>query len=193
MSRLAAGSGASHAHEQPRSRGGGATRRSRRVRWDRPRGAIMGGVRRHRRDAANARVRRNIARPEWQTRGCVSHACCGASRTDCEQQPRGPLGNVGKFSRARAGRPHDVWSDDGRFVDLHRDAGDSAGNVRNVRRGRATTLRRFARWPVRAHRGPRRHGWRAAPRSYPERGRVARHRGRRVENRQTSGHRIHRS
>ena len=49
LPRLAAGSGAAHADEQPRPRGGRAARRSRRLRRHRPRGAIVGRVRRDRR------------------------------------------------------------------------------------------------------------------------------------------------
>ena len=39
------------------------------------------------------------------------------------------------FRRARARRAHDVRADDGGLVDLHRDPGDPAGDVRDVRRG----------------------------------------------------------
>ena len=52
--RLAAGSGAPHAHEQPRPGRGRGSRSPRRVRRHRPRGALVGGVRRDRRDAAAA-------------------------------------------------------------------------------------------------------------------------------------------
>ena len=76
-----------------------------------------------------------------------------AARAHREQQPRRPLGDLGAFPRARAAGPDDVRPDDRRLVDLHRLAGHRAGHVRDVRRGRATALRRLARRPVR--RSPR--------------------------------------
>ena len=75
-----------------------------------------------------------------------------AARADCQQQPRGPLGDVGRVPRARAQGPHDVRPDDGRLVDLHRVAGHRAGHVRDLRRGRAaSTSAASLAGQVRAH------------------------------------------
>ena len=74
---MAAGSGAAHADEQPRPRGGRAAGRPRRLRRHRQGGAQLGGVRRDRRRAAQARD---------TTRRCSSRA---ANRSACFARTRG--------------------------------------------------------------------------------------------------------
>ena len=49
------------------------------------------------------------------------------------------------FRELEAAGPDDVRADDGGLVDLHRDAGDPAGDVRDARRVRASAVRRDAR------------------------------------------------
>ena len=75
--------------------------------------------------------------------------------------------------RARRGRTDHVRADDRRLVDLHRQSGDPAGHLRDVRRGRAQALRRHARraagasppaWAGWAARSPCRSRCSAAPR-----------------------------
>ena len=181
---MAAGSRAAHADEQPRSRRRRATGRSRGLRRHRDGGAQLGGVRRDRRRAARARERRDAARAERQAGRGVSHARVGAARADREQESRRPLGDLGSLPRARAARPDDVRPDDRGLVDLHRLAGHRAGHVRDVRRRRATALRRIARRPARRHGGTRRHGRRAAARRDDAGRGDPRHRRRRVAHRQ---------
>ena len=48
------------------------------------------------------------------------------------------------------------------LVDLHRQPGHRAGHLRDLRRGRPPALRRRSRGPLDPHRGPGRHGRRAA-------------------------------
>jgi hypothetical protein len=64
-----------------------------------------------------------------------------AARAHRELEPRGQVGDLGALPRARAPGPDDVRPDDGRVVDLHRHAGDPAGHLRDLRRGRPHTLR----------------------------------------------------
>ena len=75
------------------------------------------------------------------------------------------VGDVGRVPPARGGGADDVRADDRRVVDLHRDAGDPAGDVPDVLRGGRGALRlaRSARAHG-AHGGPRRDGRRAAAR-----------------------------
>ena len=74
----------------------------------------------------------------------------------------GHFSNWEKFNELERAGPDDVWPDDGRFVDLHRLAGDHSGHVRNVQRGgRKTFWRRPERQADRLRRHGR-HGWRAA-------------------------------
>ena len=88
------------------------------------------------------------------------------------------LGDLGGVPRARRRRADDVRPDDRRLLDLHRQPGDPAGDVRDVRRGRAQALRRHARRPARRHRRPRRHGRRAAAGDHDARRHRAVRRGR---------------
>ena len=164
---MAAGGGAAHAHEQPRSRRGRAPRRAGGVWRDGQGGAQLGRVRRDRRvRCARSRTTRRCscrAASRWP----CSARTRGAPRVliaNCE--PRRPLGDVGAFPRARAARAHDVRPDDRRLVDLHRLAGHRAGHVRDLRRRGAHALRRLARRAPRASR-PDSAAWAARSRSPP--------------------------
>ena len=72
----------------------------------------------------------------------------------------------------------DVRADDGRLVDLHRQPGDPAGDLRDLRRRRAQALRRHARRAAGRDRRSRRHGRRAAARGDDARRHRAVRRGR---------------
>ena len=137
-------------------------------------------------DAFDAIVRELRELGDDQTLLIQSGKPVGVLRTH-EWAPRVLIANsnlVGKWatwerlSRARAGRPDDVRPDDGRLVDLHRDPGHPAGDVRDVRRGRPPALRGHAPRDGDPDRGPGRHGWRAAAGRDDERRRVRGHRGR---------------
>ena len=92
-----------------------------------------------------------------------THRRC-AARADRELESRAEVGDVGSLQRARPQGPHDVRPDDGGLVDLHRQPGHRAGDLRDVRRGRSPALRRAARRQVDPDRRSRRHGRRAAAR-----------------------------
>ena len=92
--------------------------------------------------------------------GVFRNARDGAARADLELDARAEVGDVGHVPRARARGAYDVRADDGGLLDLHRDPGDPAGHVRDVRRGGDATVRRLA-WNGDAHRRPRRDGRRS--------------------------------
>ena len=132
-------------------------------------GALVGGVRRHLPRARRARRRRDAPRPVRQAgRRRADPPVCAAG-ADRERQPRSELGDARGVPPPRDGRPHDVRPDDGRIVDLHRDARDPAGDLRNLRRGGGEAFRRDARWHPHRHRRPRRNGGRATARRDDER------------------------
>ena len=133
-----------HADEQPRSGRGGASRGPGRLRGDRPRRAFVGGVRRDRANAADAPRRRNAAGAVGEAGRRLPDARHGAEGVDLELDAGAEMGGLGHVPRARGGRAHDVRADDGRFVDLHRNAGDLAGDVRDARGVRASAVRRHA-------------------------------------------------
>ena len=170
MSRLAPGGGAADADEQPRPGRGRAAGRARRLRRNRSGRALVGGVRRPGPHAANARGRRDHARPVREARGRVSHARVGAARADRELQPRRRMGDLGRVPPARGARADDVRPDDGGLVDLHRQPGDRAGHVRVLRGDRPPALRWLAGRHRHAHRRTRRHGRGPAARGDDERG-----------------------
>ena len=101
---LAAGGGAADADEQPRPRGGRATRRPRGLRRHRPGGPVVGGVRRDRAHAAHAGRRRDAARAVGQARGRVPHPRVGAAGADRQLAPRARVGHVGRVPPARGAR-----------------------------------------------------------------------------------------
>ena len=105
--------------------------------------------------------------------GGLPHPRDGAARADRELDARAEVGGLGDVPRARTRGAHDVRPDDGRLVDLHRHAGDPAGDLRDARRVRRPTLRRHARRHRHADRRAGRHGRRAAPRRHDERRRRA--------------------
>ena len=72
------------------------------------------------------------------------------------------LGHLGAFQRARSRGADDVRPDDRGLLDLHRLAGDRAGHLRDLRRGRAPAFRRRPRGALDPHGRPGRHGRRAA-------------------------------
>ena len=79
-------------------------------------------------------------------------------------QPRAALGDLGAFPQARSPRADDVRADDRRLLDLHRQPGDRAGHLRDLRRSRATALSRRSFGSLDPDRGLGRHGRRAAAR-----------------------------
>ena len=164
--------------EQPRSGGCRGPGPPHRLRRHRPRGAQLGGLRRHRRRAPAARERRDPAGPERQAGRRLPHHDGCAAGPDRQRQPRPPLGDLGAVPRAGARRPDDVRPDDGRFLDLHRDPGDHPGHLRDLRRGRAPALRRLPQGHRHPDRGPGRDGRRPAAGHHHERGRLPGHRGR---------------
>ncbi len=174
---MAAGGRAPHAHEQPGSRGGRAPRGPRRLRRHGAGGALLGGLRRDRPHAPGTRRRGDAPRAVRQAGGRVPDARPGAARPDLELDARAEVGRLGHVPRARGRGPDDVRADDGGFVDLHRDTGDPAGDVRDVRRGGVAAVRRLARRNRDAHRRARRHGRGAAARGHDERRRGAVRRG----------------
>ena len=152
-------------------------------------------------EAFDAIVRELRALADDETLLVQSGKPVGVLRTH-EWAPRVLIANsnlVGKWATwelfrelERAG-PDDVRPDDGRVLDLHRDAGHPAGHVRDVRRGGAPAFRRLAARDRHAHRGPRRHGRRPAPGGDDERGRLPRDRGRRGARATPGGDRLRRS
>ena len=68
------------------------------------------------------------------------------------------LGDLGPLQRARPQGPRHVRPDDGGVVDLHRQPGDRAGNVRDLRGSRPQALRRRPRGALDPDRGARGHG-----------------------------------
>ncbi len=103
-----------------------------------------------------------------------------------EWAPRVLIANsnlVGKWANwdvvpgTRAEGPDDVRPDDRGVLDLHRDAGDPAGNVRDVRGARPPALRRDPARTRGPHGRPGRDGRRPAAVRDDERGRLHRDRG----------------
>ena len=102
-----------------------------------------------------------------------------AARAHRELAARAEVGDVGRVPAARGGGADDVRPDDRRLVDLHRHAGDPAGDVPDVRRGGREALRlaRSARADD-PHGRARRDGRRAAARGDDGRRRDPLRRGR---------------
>ncbi len=96
------------------------------------------------RELRTPRRRRDAARPERQAGRRAADPRVGAARADRELEPRRALGDLGRLPRARAAGPDDVRPDDRRVLDLHRDPGDPAGHLRDLRRGGTPALRRLA-------------------------------------------------
>ena len=178
MPLVAAGGRAPHAHEQPRPRGGRTPGGPRRLRRHRASGAFVGGVRCDRAVAPGARRRRDPPRAVGQAGGRVPNARPGAARPDLELDARPEVGRLGHVPRARGRGPDDVRADDGGVVDLHRNAGDPPGDVRDVRRSGVAAVRRVPRRDGDAHGWARRDGRGAAARGHDERRRGALRRGR---------------
>ena len=102
------------------------------------------------------------------------------------------MGDLGALQRARPQGPDDVRPDDRRLVDLHRQPGDRAGHLRDLRRGRAPALRRRLVGQMDPDRGARRHGRRAAARGDDGRRVDARDRVPAVAHRDAAAHRLSR-
>ena len=155
---------AAHAHEQPRPGSRRAARRPRGLRRHRPGGAQLGMLRRHRRNAASAWRRRNVAGAVGTAGRRAAHARRRAARADRQLQPGAALGHLGALQRARSPRAHDVRPDDRGLVDLHRLPGHRAGHLRDLRRDGPPALRRQPGRALDPDRGTRRHGRCAAAR-----------------------------
>ena len=121
-------------------------------------------LRRNYRRPERARGRRVAADSVGQSGGRFQDPCRRAACADCQFQPRTLLGDVGEIQRAGSRRAHDVRPDDRRVLDLHRIAGDRAGYLRDLCRGRPPALRRRSLGQVDPDRGSRRHGRRTAAR-----------------------------
>ena len=158
------GGSAADAAQQSRRRGGGAARGPRRLRRLRKGGEEPRGAAGDRGGAARARPRRDAARPERQTGRHLHDARGCAARADRELPARPEVGDLGRVPAARGRGSDDVRPDDGRLVDLHRESGNPAGDVPDVRRSGREALRlgRSARAHD-PHRRTRRHGRRPAP------------------------------
>jgi imidazolonepropionase len=103
------------AHEQPRPRGRREPAEPGRLWRHRPRGAQLGVLRPHRRDAEAAGGRRDPAGPVRQAGRRVPHPQGRAARADRQLQPGAALGDLGPFQRARPQGPDDVRPDDRRL------------------------------------------------------------------------------
>ena len=101
---LADRSAAAHAHEQPRSGGGGEAGRAGGLWRHRPGRARLGELRPHRRRAAQARGRRDAAGAVGQAGRRLPHACRRAARADRQLQPRAALGDAGSTSTSSIAR-----------------------------------------------------------------------------------------
>ena len=135
------GGAAADAAEQPRRGGRRAARGARRLRRHGQGGAEPRGAARARPVAADAGRRRDAARPERQAGRRLPDEPRGSARPDRELAARPALGDLGRVPPARGARPDDVRPDDGGQLDLHRQPGDPAGHLPDVRRGRRAALR----------------------------------------------------
>ena len=154
---------APHAAQQPRRGGRRASRAADRLRR-------LGQGRSQPRRAARARPQppragrgRDAARSEREAGGHLQDARGRPARAHRQFAARAALGDLGRVPQARGARPDDVRPDDRRELDLHRHPGHPPGDVPDVRgrRGDALRLARPARSDD-SHRGPGRHGRRAA-------------------------------
>ena len=159
---LAHRSAAADAHEQSRSRGCGAAAGSGRLRRHRPRRAQLGMLRRDRRGAQGTERRRVAADPVGEADRRFQNASRCATRADRQFEPGAEVGDVGALQRARPQRPHDVWPDDRRLMDLYRQPRHRTGNLRDFRRSGPPALRRRSSRQMDPDRGLGRHGRRAA-------------------------------
>ncbi len=137
--------------------------------------AVAGGLRRHRprrprlgelrQDSGNAQApgrRPDPAGAVGQAGRRVPHPPRRAARADRQLQPGAALGHVGALQRTRPQGLDDVRPDDGRLVDLHWLAGHRARHLRDLRRDGPPALQRQSEGQMDPHRGPGRHGRRAA-------------------------------
>ncbi len=111
-----------------------------------------------------ARRRRDAAGAIRQAGRRVPHHGRFAARADRQLEPGAQVGDLGALPRARSQGPDDVRPDDRGLVDLHRQPGHRPGHLRDLRRGGTAALRRRSLGAMDPHRGPRRHGRRAAAR-----------------------------
>src|SRR5437763_1552963 len=142
--RLDSGGGAPHADEQPRAGRGGATPGSGRVRRYREGRARLARVRRDLPHAPHAGRRRNAAGAVGKAGRGVHDPPGGPPRAHRECESGRALGDLGRVPRARAPGADHVRTDDRRVVDLHRQSGDPARHLRDVRRHGTAALRRSA-------------------------------------------------
>ena len=183
MPRLAAGSRAADAPEQPRPRGRRAPRGARRLRRHGQGRARLALLRRDRQDAADARRRRDAADPVRQARRRAADPRVGAARAAGQLEPGRRLGDVGRIPPPGGARTDDVRPDDRGLVDLHRHAGHPPGDLRDVRGDRRQAPQRLAGGHDHADRRARRDGRRAAARRHDGRRRGDLRRGRSVAHR----------
>src|SRR5438874_1699519 len=154
LQRLAPGSGHANADEQSRSGSRGSSGpidRLRRHRTGRPK---LGMFRRHCPVFERARKRRDPARSIWQAGRQISHPRRSPASTDRELQSGWSLVELRTVQQTRTVWANDVWTDDGRFLDLHWQPGDCAGHVRNVWRSGGKTFRRKSHRQTHCQRRP---------------------------------------
>src|SRR5882672_10285600 len=155
---LANGSAAPNADEQSRSGRCRTAERTCRL-WRNWSGSPrLGQLRSDRCLATQARRRPDAGSPVWQAGRNFPHPSRCAARADRELKSGAALGDARSLQCTRPARADDVWADDGGIVDLHRQPGHRAGDVRNICRGGATSLRRQPRGQVDPDGGSRRYG-----------------------------------
>ena len=96
------------------------------------------------RELRGAGRRRDPARPVGQAGRRVQDPRMGAARPDRELEPGRRVGELGRVPPPRGARADHVRPDDGRLVDLHRQPGHRAGDLRVLRRDRPAPVRRLA-------------------------------------------------
>ena len=143
--------------------------------------------------AEGPRRRRDAPGPVREAGRGLPHPRDGAARPDLERDARAEVGRLGDLPGARGRRSHDVRADDRRLVDLHRDAGDPAGDLRNARRVRDAAVRRDPGRHDHAHRRARGDGRSPAAGRHDERRRRDLRRGRPGEHRAAHQDRVPRS
>ena len=127
-------------------------------------GEDLGRLRPHRGHPEAAERGRDAAGAIRQAGGGVPYTPRRAPGAGRELEPGSALGQLGSLQRARSQGARHVRPDDGGVVDLHRQPGDRAGHLRDLRRGRTKALRRRPGRALDPDRGARGHGRGAAAR-----------------------------
>ena len=158
LPRVAAGGGAAHVDEQPGPGRGREARGADRLRRIGEGGAQLGVLRRDRGDPAALEGDRDAARAVGQAGGGLPDPRGRAASLDRQLPPRASLGHRRRVPAPRGSGADHVRSDDGRFVDLHRQPGHSPGHLRDLGRVRPAELRGEPRGHADRDGRSRRHG-----------------------------------